>query len=172
MSDERDPHLHPGVKLSDVPCPRCGCYLTSLFECNCGEVHSDYCANCGRFTSLPATDGVRMSDFDEKCEHGHAAHVHSSEEKQARVDRGMARAREYVELFRWRVAQHVSAKETGDLFAILMKLGDPLGGDALLPELPRELEAVWSRFGQLDQLERAAYARAWLWAREAEATEA
>jgi hypothetical protein len=165
MSEERDPHLHPGAKLSDTPCPRCGCYITRLFECHCGEVHSDYCDNCGRFTSIAPTESVRLSDFDDTCTHGHAAHVHSPEERQARIARGHARGREYVELFQWR-AKHLGANES--LFAILVKLGDPLGADALLPELPRELENVWSRFGHLDQDERTAYVRAWLWTRETE----
>jgi hypothetical protein len=164
---DNDPHLNPPARLSDTACPKCGCYMTRHFECGCGEIHSDYCDNCGRFTSLALTESTQMSDFDEKCTHGAVAHNHAPAEKQARVDRGMARAREYVELFRWR-AERVTGNENGDLFAILMTLGDPLGGDPHVAEMPDEMGAVWSRFGQLDRLERTAYVRAWLWARENE----
>lgn len=40
------------VYIADKPCTCCGCYEAFVFECNCGEVHSDVCYNCGRFVDI------------------------------------------------------------------------------------------------------------------------
>lgn len=164
MTDERDPHLDPVAVVSAAPCPRCGCHITHHFECFCGEVHSDYCDNCGRFTSLGPTEYTKLGDFDERCTHGTAPHAHDAQERCARVDRAMAWYKRYIELFRWRTA--LSQLRGDELISLLMRMSDPLGGDPALPQLPRELENVWTHFGALPRDEREAIARAWVGARE------
>lgn len=71
--------------IAAVPCPRCGCYLTRHFACNCGEVHSDYCVNCGRFTSLSPSKSIKLSPNDARCEAGPTMHAHPFEEKAQRM---------------------------------------------------------------------------------------
>jgi len=72
--------------ISKVACPRCGCYLTQNFACNCGAMHGDTCVNCGRFTDLGPTEYLEMSQADAPCSYGPVAHVHLDEEKGARID--------------------------------------------------------------------------------------
>jgi hypothetical protein len=69
-------HQEPELRLVDGPCPRCGCHMVRLFDCDCGEVHSDYCVNCGRFTSLGATEHTEMSEYDAPCVKGLVMHDH------------------------------------------------------------------------------------------------
>lgn len=71
--------------IGATPCPRCGCHLVSLFECNCGEVHGDYCVNCGRSTSLSPSEHVNLSPVDVRCDAGPVIHEHSEEEKGKRI---------------------------------------------------------------------------------------
>jgi hypothetical protein len=73
------------VRVSDEACPRCGCHLVRAFACNCGAVHSDYCVNCGRFTSLCRMDYVELSELDVPCVEGAVPHVHAPEERAARL---------------------------------------------------------------------------------------
>lgn len=40
------------VYIADKPCTACGCFEAFVFECNCGQVHSDICFNCGRFVDM------------------------------------------------------------------------------------------------------------------------
>ncbi len=79
-------HQDPELRLVDGPCPRCGCHMVRLFDCDCGEVHSDYCVNCGRFTSLGATEHTEMSEYDAPCVKGMMMHDHPSSEQVARID--------------------------------------------------------------------------------------
>lgn len=72
-------------RLNDKPCPRCGCYLIRSFVCGCGDVHEDYCCNCGRWTILPVTEHATLGHVDIRCDAGPVAHVHSEEEKSQRV---------------------------------------------------------------------------------------
>lgn len=69
------------VSLNTVDCPRCGCWLKSLFVCGCGDVHSDYCVNCGRFTSLPRSEHTEKNMGDRQCEFGPVMHEHSDDDK-------------------------------------------------------------------------------------------
>lgn len=57
----------------------------------CGAVHDDYCDNCGRWVSLPATEHATLSEVDAVCEHGRAPHEHPSAEKIARINALTAR---------------------------------------------------------------------------------
>lgn len=69
-------------------CPRCGCHVRKHFECNCGEVHDDYCLNCGRWCSLGVAEHVELDQLlDAPCERGAVMHEHPSEEKTTRIDR-------------------------------------------------------------------------------------
>jgi len=79
--------------ISDTPCPRCGCFIVKKFECGCGAVHSDYCNNCGRWTTLLPTEYAALGDIDARCEAGRVPHEHSSEEKTARIAAHIARLR-------------------------------------------------------------------------------
>lgn len=78
-------HREPATVVGETPCPRCGCYLTRHFECGCGEVHDDYCVNCGRWVSLAPTEHVELS-IDAACTAGRVPHVHSAAEKRASID--------------------------------------------------------------------------------------
>jgi hypothetical protein len=74
-------------RLSKTPCPRCGCLAVRLFECDCGEAHSDYCVNCGRFTSLSPTSHIDLADgLYARCEQGAVPHDHPAAEQEARLD--------------------------------------------------------------------------------------
>jgi hypothetical protein len=78
---------HEGKEwIAESPCPRCGCYLARHFACNCDAVHSDYCVNCGRFTSLGPKEYVDLYAYDALCEHGAAMHQHPYEEKEKRME--------------------------------------------------------------------------------------
>ena len=68
------------VLVRDTPCAKCGCYAAKHFECNCGEVHGDYCVNCGRFVNAhsPPVLGVH----DRRCKHGAVPHDHPWSEKE------------------------------------------------------------------------------------------
>lgn len=72
--------------ISDNPCPRCKCYVIKHFECACGLCNENYCANCGRFTTLMPHEHIELSPIDKVCEMGNVEHEHTSEEKTARVD--------------------------------------------------------------------------------------
>lgn len=73
--------------LNDVACPRCGCWLKKNFECGCGAVHSDYCVNCGRFTTLPPYQTLELCEgFGQaRCEKGPVMHNHPPEERAERI---------------------------------------------------------------------------------------
>ncbi len=63
-------------------------------KCGCGAVHSDYCVNCGRWSDLPLDQHATMIDgYDEPCTAGKVPHEHTDAEKEARIDRYIARAR-------------------------------------------------------------------------------
>jgi hypothetical protein len=64
------------AKVNDKACPRCGCFMVKHFDCNCGEVHGDYCLNCGRWASLKPNEHVKLSEFDTRCEKGAVEHTH------------------------------------------------------------------------------------------------
>jgi hypothetical protein len=53
-------------------------------------VHGDYCANCGRFSSLPPGAHTELSEIDVRCERGAEPHDHAGEERAQRVDRFFA----------------------------------------------------------------------------------
>lgn len=72
-------------KLANTGCPRCGCYMTHSFDCNCGAVHSDTCVNCGRFTHFDVTEHTQMAEGDIRCPHGAVEHEHPPEEQAARL---------------------------------------------------------------------------------------
>lgn len=74
------------LRLAGEECPRCGCWCVRNFECGCGEVHSDYCVNCGRFTSLARDEHVKLSEVDVRCARGRELHDHDEGEKLARID--------------------------------------------------------------------------------------
>lgn len=74
------------TRLADAACPRCACHIVREFRCNCGEVHSDYCENCGRFTAC-GTEFTELGVTDEICAHGHAMHEHTHAEKKSRIAR-------------------------------------------------------------------------------------
>lgn len=83
------------VEINTVDCPRCGCFLKKKFLCNCGQVHSDYCGNCGRFTSLSRTEHVEPCLFDQPCNAGPVHHDHqrmSVDEMRRRVEDEMRRS--------------------------------------------------------------------------------
>lgn len=72
------------MRLNNKPCPRCACFLIDHFRCGCGAVESDYCVNCGRFTTA---DGLtELTELDAKCEKGRVEHEHPSEEKTERIN--------------------------------------------------------------------------------------
>jgi len=79
--------------VSGTPCPRCGCHLVKNFKCGCGEVHSDYCVNCGRFTTLGPTEAIELGPYDARCGSGLIAHEHSDEEKAERLEKAFKKAR-------------------------------------------------------------------------------
>ena len=62
--------------LATSACPRCGCFQLRHFECRCGEIHSDYCDNCGRFSSLKSDEYIELSPINVRCENGPIVHVH------------------------------------------------------------------------------------------------
>ena len=64
------------AQINTVACPRCGCWLKKEFDCNCGQVHDDYCGNCGRWVSLPPTEHVELSNFNDPCTAGPVMHEH------------------------------------------------------------------------------------------------
>lgn len=68
------------ILVRDAPCAGCGCYAAKHFECNCGEVHSDYCVNCGRF--VDADSPPVLSVHDRRCKHGAVVHDHPWSEKE------------------------------------------------------------------------------------------
>lgn len=74
------------IKISNTACPRCQCHLVSHFECDCGEVHSDYCVNCRRWLDLGPTEHIELSEIDVACSAGPVDHAHLEEEKIARID--------------------------------------------------------------------------------------
>ncbi len=77
---------NPDTKLNDKPCPKCGCYLIANFNCFCGEVHSDYCVNCGRWTELQPNQYINFTPIlDERCSIGRVYHEHSEKEKSNRL---------------------------------------------------------------------------------------
>jgi hypothetical protein len=69
------------VRIAIDPCVACGCHLVSTFECNCGEVHGDYCENCGGFLGIPHASiedqngGIGMW-WAGRCTAGAIDHVH------------------------------------------------------------------------------------------------
>lgn len=67
------------AKLNVAPCPRCGCHLSKAFDCFCGAVHDEYCANCCRWRSLPDDKHVMMTTFDVPCARGNVEHNHEGE---------------------------------------------------------------------------------------------
>ena len=72
--------------LSAVPCPRCGCHLARVFECNCGACKDDYCVNCGRFCSLPRNEFLELAPYDLACSAGREAHEHTQADKHDRME--------------------------------------------------------------------------------------
>jgi hypothetical protein len=90
--------VRPDVRIRPTGCPRCGCHLVYLFQCNCGAVHSDTCENCGRAVDVPAP--ASEPSFDQLdpfgltgvvCTAGPVAHAHTDEERSGRVDAFHAR---------------------------------------------------------------------------------
>lgn len=71
--------------LSVVPCPRCECHMVRTFDCTCGAVHDEFCANCGRWTSLPTTHALVLGPIDEVCKEGRTDHQHFFEKKEQRI---------------------------------------------------------------------------------------
>jgi len=73
-------------RLGSEPCPRCGCWLVNQFTCNCGEVHSDHCVNCGRWTfpHLARDEYTELDETDVACTAGTVLHEHDPAEKAAR----------------------------------------------------------------------------------------
>lgn len=71
--------------LNDKGCSRCGCWLKKHFKCGCGDVESDYCVNCGRWTTLGQGVFVELSEYDVRCEVGSVMHEHHPEEKSTRI---------------------------------------------------------------------------------------
>jgi len=45
-------HAGTPIYIADKPCTCCGCFLAFVFECGCGQVHSDVCASCSRFVDM------------------------------------------------------------------------------------------------------------------------
>lgn len=70
---------HEESVVRDIPCDRCGCYAAKHFECGCGEVHGDYCVNCGRFVDADSPPVLGL--FDQRCEVGAVPHDHPWSEK-------------------------------------------------------------------------------------------
>lgn len=70
------------VYLADKPCTACGCFQAFVFECNCGEVHSDVCYNCGGFVDMThepieaQNDGLDMW-WAGRCADGQREHTHT-----------------------------------------------------------------------------------------------
>lgn len=70
------------IYLADKPCTACGCYEAFVFECNCGQVHSDVCYNCGGFVDMEhepieqQNEGLSMW-WAGRCTAGHAEHEHT-----------------------------------------------------------------------------------------------
>lgn len=40
------------IYVADKSCTVCGCFEAFVFECNCGQVHSDVCYHCGRYVDM------------------------------------------------------------------------------------------------------------------------
>ncbi len=74
-------------RLNDRPCPRCECWVVRTFNCYCREVHSDYCDNCGRWTSLTPEEHATLSRFDATCWKGDILHEHDPKERTEAVRR-------------------------------------------------------------------------------------
>ena len=90
--------MRPGVRIRQTGCPRCGCHLVYLFDCNCGAVHGDVCENCGRSVDVPApADNPSFDQLDPfglngvACAAGPVAHEHTDEERTGRADAFYAR---------------------------------------------------------------------------------
>jgi len=73
------------INLESTPCPKCGCYCSKDFDCNCGSVYDKYCTNCGRWRSLPVNQYVTIYGYDVRCELGPVMHIHSDEERNNRL---------------------------------------------------------------------------------------
>lgn len=69
------------VYIADKPCTACGCFQAFVFECNCGEVHSDVCYNCNGFVDVPhepveaQNEGLDMW-WAGRCTAGSVEHEH------------------------------------------------------------------------------------------------
>jgi hypothetical protein len=66
------------IYISDKPCTRCGCYEAFVFECNCGQVHSDICYNCGRFTDMVHEPVDGTDRWERRCSMGPVEHTHKT----------------------------------------------------------------------------------------------
>jgi hypothetical protein len=73
------------VFLRDDACKKCGCFEAFIFECNCGQVHSDVCYSCGKFVDAAIDPGevlmlgeVRESIFEQHCGAGRTEHKHEA----------------------------------------------------------------------------------------------
>ena len=89
-------HAMPVPKVNAEDCPRCGCWVASRFECGCGEVHADVCANCGRYTAPTlARHQYAEPDIHGRCAQGAVLHKHEHDYDaliDAEIRRGAHRA--------------------------------------------------------------------------------
>jgi len=154
-----EPHKEKDV-LSPVPCPRCSCYLVRHFDCFCGEVHSDYCSNCRRWTSLELHEYAEMDAWNEVCRAGPVIHVHTAEEQSQRLKKQLDMVKQYEKLFKWR--DMLTDRYGEDLIWLLAGLG----GYPADFRLPPELVSAWESFGKLDEDTRFRYAKAFVQATE------
>lgn len=80
MTTHADYHL-------GAPCPQCGCCMRGYFNCNCGEVHSAVCENCGRFSDLSLVEFPVDPDHKlallgaRRCENGETLHIHEFDDE-------------------------------------------------------------------------------------------
>ena len=66
------------MTLGNEDCPRCGCWMTVEFNCDCGQIHASVCLNCGRYTapSLRRDEYAEPDEIVPPCTTGPVAHEH------------------------------------------------------------------------------------------------
>ncbi len=64
--------------LNNEDCPRCGCWTKKMFDCNCGQVHAEYCGNCGRYVApaLKRDEYIEPDSLVPPCTLGQVLHAH------------------------------------------------------------------------------------------------
>ncbi len=72
--------VEPSTKpvLGAAACPRCNCWLITSFARQDGTAkpHTEHCVLCGRYTELPAGEGLEGWPENKNCTFGNTMHTH------------------------------------------------------------------------------------------------